>query len=59
MYVFNHTEDGGWQADMADQISSLSGMFAGCVHAARARGGQLIRVVELTVVVRAVPRLSV
>ena len=25
----NHTEDGGWLADMADQTSSLSGTFAG------------------------------
>jgi hypothetical protein len=39
--------------------SSLSGIFAGCVHAARAGGGQLIRVVELTVGVRSVPPLSV
>jgi hypothetical protein len=35
--------------------SSLSGTFAGCVLAARARGAQLIRVVELTVVVRSIP----
>jgi hypothetical protein len=32
--------------------SSLSGIFAGCVHAAGAGDGQLIKLVELTVVVR-------
>jgi hypothetical protein len=39
--------------------SSLSGMFAGCVHAGGARDGQLIRLVVLTVTVRWVPGLSV
>jgi hypothetical protein len=55
----NHTEDGGWQADMADQISSLSGIFGGCIHAGRAGDDQLIGGVELTVVVRWVPGLPV
>src|SRR5215203_5529545 len=47
---------------MADRLlgsrtgtSSLSGIFAGCVHAAGARDGQLIRLIELTVVDRSVP----
>jgi hypothetical protein len=29
----NHTGDGGWLADMAVQISSSSGIFAGCIQA--------------------------
>jgi hypothetical protein len=38
--------------------ASLSCTFAGCVQAARARDGQVMRVVELTVVVRSVPDLT-
>jgi hypothetical protein len=45
--------------DSGMQDSSLSGTFAGCVYAAGARDGQLIRVMELAVVVRSVPHLSV
>ena len=55
----NHTEDDGWLGRHGRQISSLSGRFAGCVLAAGARDGQLIRVVELTVVDRWIPRMSV
>src|SRR5215213_3666388 len=38
--------------------SSLSGIFAGCVQAARAQGGQLLGGVKVTVVVRWIPGLS-
>jgi hypothetical protein len=39
-------------AGLEPAASSLSGIFAGCVHAGSAAGGQLIGGVELTVVVR-------
>jgi hypothetical protein len=39
--------------------SSLSGIFAGCVQAARALGDQVITDMSVTVVVRPVPGLSV
>jgi hypothetical protein len=42
-------------AGLEPAASSLSGISAGCVQAARASEGQLMRVVELTVVVRSVP----
>jgi hypothetical protein len=35
--MFNHTEDGGWQADMADQISSLSALDIPCGDARSGR----------------------
>jgi hypothetical protein len=38
--------------------SSLSGIFAGCVHAGRARHGQLSGPMTVTVVVRSIPRLT-
>jgi hypothetical protein len=46
-------------AGLEPAASSLSGIFVGCVHAAGARDGQLIRVIELTVVVRSLPHVSV
>jgi len=39
--------------------SSLSGMFAGCVQAARALGDQVIDGVRVTVAVRLLPHVSV
>jgi hypothetical protein len=55
----NHPNFHSGTGAAAARHRGLSGISAGCVHAARARDNQLFRVVELTVAVRSVPHLSV